>query len=59
MNLVVEVINYEAINEKYYYVRFSDAEKVRCEAWIDSKKNLEAVEGIYPNKHYEIFSLVS
>ena len=57
MHLVVEVINYEAINEKYYYVRFSDAEKDRCEAWIDSKKNLEAVEG--NRKDYEIFSLAS
>ena len=57
MHLVVEVINYEAINEKYRYVRFSDADVVRCEAWIDSKKNLEAVEG--NRKDYEIFSLAS
>ena len=57
MHLVVEVINYEAINEKYHYVRFSDTDKIRCKAWIDSKKNLEAVEGI--RKDYEIFSLAS
>tara|TARA_B100000519_G_C14156476_1_gene397127 strand:+ start:515 stop:688 length:174 start_codon:yes stop_codon:yes gene_type:complete len=57
MHLVIEVVNYEALDEKYYYVRFSDVEKVRCEAWIDSKKNLEAVEG--NRKDYEIFSLAS
>jgi len=57
MNLVVEEIHYEAIDQKHYYVRFSDADIVRCQAWLDTKKSLEEVEG--DKKNYAIFSIAS
>jgi hypothetical protein len=57
MYLVVEEIHYQAIDEKHYYVRFSDADMVRCQAWLDTKKSLEEVEG--DKKNYAIFSTAS
>ena len=57
MYLVVEEIHYQAIDEKHYYVRFSDADIVRCQAWLDTKKSLEEVEG--DKKNYAIFSIAS
>lgn len=56
MHLVIESVLYESINLTHYYVRFAHADKGRCEAWIDNKKESEEIEG-GDKKNYSIYVL--